>query len=450
MWSAMAGGEKKPNIVFIVIDTLRWDHMGCYGYKRATTPTLDRIAAEGARFEYAIASSSWTMPCVMSMFTSVPPSRHGVTSSSRSLDDIFTTLAVELKKGGYQTAGITSNPLTHGKFGYSRGFDIYDDSTIIFNVSLDFFEDKGNPLRGIHNAPSSDEVTRQARSWLNEKRRSDRPFFLHLLYFDPHYDYMPPSPYDEMFTQATYQGDQTGAGITSLEGKKLSKEDQEHIIGLYDGEIRYADDYIGKLMEDLKKTGLYDDTVIVITGDHGDEFWDHGGVAHGHTLYDELIRIPLIVRYPKLIKGGAVLRKQAAHIDLMPTLLDIAGLPIPAQCQGRSLRSLLEGRPGGFSEQPAFSEVEIHSEMKSIRSPTQKIVERNNGLVKDMYSLFDDPKEQQDLSRTKRAQEFEPLNREFQAWKKTMAVGTKAARTVAPSDLDPRLLQQLRSLGYIH
>lgn len=447
---ATADEERRPNILFIVVDTLRSDHVGCYGYKRATTPAMDRLATEGIRFECAIAASSWTLPSVMSMFTSLSPSAHNVVNYTRSLAEGATSLAAELVKGGYQTAGIISNPGMNSQFGFGRGFGLYDDSTVVFNVGLDFFEDKGSQRRDVIGTPCSADMTFQAGSWLKDKRKPGVPFFLFLLYFDPHCDYTPPAPYDEMFTAPDYQGEQNGRGIKALAGKTLTPADKEQIIGLHDGEIRYTDDKIGELIEGLNKLGLTEDTVIVITADHGEEFWDHGGVAHGHTLYDELIRIPLIIRFPKRISPGAVVRKQVTHIDLMPTLLDMAGLPIPAQCQGRSLCPLLRGQEGDFGEQPVISETSIQDDYACIRTPTRKIVEKNKGLTREMYALSEDPKEQKDLSATKRSKEFEPLAREFQEMKKKMTKEAKAAGIVAQSDLDPRLLRQLRSLGYIH
>jgi arylsulfatase A-like enzyme len=447
---ALAAGAR-PNILLIVIETCRRDHVGCYGYRRDTTPALDRLASEGARFEQAVSASSWTIPSVMSIFTALPPGMHGCTTYQNSLPRGLKTIASELQASGYQTIGMTASPVTHSKFGFGRGFDLYDDFTVLMGAGVAIPEDAGAlPAKAHDLRATSEQLTRMAAKWLGGRRAKDKPFFLFLFYLDPHYDYLPPPPYDRMFTDPGYAGGQNGSGIKELAGKPLTDEDKRNIVGLYDGELRYTDDHIGKLMEELRKQGLYDDTVILVTGDHGDEFWEHGGVGHGHTLYEELIRVPLIVRYPGLDARGTVVTGQVSHIDIMPTLMDMAGLPIPPQCLGRSLPPSLARRETGQSaDRPVFLESGTSGELKAIRTPARKIVERGAGASCEMYALAEDPAEMKNLAGTSRAEEFSLLNGQFQQWRKLVEARAGERRAAKPVDLDPRLLQQLRSLGYV-
>ena len=443
-----AAAADKPNILFIVVETLRRDHVGCYGYRRATTPTLDRMASEGARFDQAIGTASWTIPTVMSMFTSLPPEVHGVVSHACCLADGATTLAAELRRAGYQTAGITSTPSTNGKFGFDRGFEFYDDYTIVLDAGLDLAGD-GEPPKAISERPTGEQLTRLAVAWLSGKRDRAKPFFLHLFYFDPHYDYLPPPPYDRMFVDPGNRSAQTGRGIRQLKDRPLAPEDREKVVGLYDGEVRYTDDQIGLVLEELGAQGLMDKTVVVIGGDHGDEFWDHGGTTHGHTLYDELVRVPLLVRYPERIGAGTVVREQVSHIDVMPTVLELAGVPVPAQCMGRSLVPPLEGRTKGFGDRPAFMSTRADALLDGARTPTQKIVEAVGWGRTAMYALSEDPREKHDLSGTDRAAEFNGLRAKLDEWRKQAAVRGSQARKPRGPQLDPELIRQLRSLGYV-
>ena len=433
----------QPNIVLIIIDTLRSDHLGCYGYRRSTSPAMDAVAAEGVRFDQAIAGASWTTPAVMSMFTSLPPSLHQTVTSSTMLPEGMTTLAAELKKGGYQTAAIIVNPCTSRKYGFNRGFDLYDDNSIQLAAGLGDLD--------LNNNSVSDKVTQYAIKWLKSGRQPNRPFFLHVFYFDPHYDYMPPSPYDGMFTDPDYYGGQDGSKITTLVGKPLTRADKEQIIGLYDGEIRFTDDQIKVLLDTLQSMNLLNDTLLVITGDHGEEFWEHDGVAHGHTLYDELLRVPLIIHWPKEIKPKQVISKQVSLIDLMPTVLDMAGLPIPSQCRGQSLVSLLKtSSKQAFIERPVFSETESTISLKSIRTPSQKLIEHIKDKTFEAYDLNDDPFEWDDLALMPQYIAFQAILTAYEEWKKQNAEFNAKHAPAQTIKLDPQLMKQLKSLGYAH
>jgi arylsulfatase A-like enzyme len=364
-------------------------------------------------------------------------------SSSAALPDGLTTIAAELRKGGYQTAAIIVNPCASSKYGFNRGFDMFDDNSIQLAAGLGDLD--------LNNNLVSDKLTQYAVKWLKSGRQRNRPFFLYLFYFDPHYDYMPPSPYDGMFTDPDYYGGQDGSKITTLEGKMLSKADKEQIIGLYDGEIRFTDDQIKILLDTLRSMNLLDDSLLVITGDHGEEFWEHDGVAHGHTLYDELLRVPLIIHWPKEIKPKQIIGKQVSLIDLMPTILDMAGLPIPRQCRGQSLVPLFKPSANQtFSERPVFSETESKIPLKSIRSPSQKLIEHMKDKTFETYDLENDPFEWDDLAGMPQYAGFQPLLAAYQEWKKQNAEFNAKHPSAQTIKIDPQLMKQLKSLGYAH
>jgi arylsulfatase A-like enzyme len=441
--------ERPPNVILIVVDTLRRDHVSCYNYGRPTTPELDKVASEGVRFDQAIASSSWTLPSVMSIFTSLPPSVHKLVDQAYTLPSAFTTLAMELKKAGYATAGITANPITSSKFGFGRGFDFYDDLTVIqWGGDPLLGSENLNPLRPKTAPPSSDRINQVAVSWVKKHNR-EKPGFLFLHYLDPHDDYTPPSPYNRQFTDPAYDGKCFGFNIRSIVIPNLLPQDKQQIVGLYDGEIRFTDECIGQLMGYLAASGLSDNAITVIVADHGEEFWDHGGMIHGHTLFDELVRVPLIIRYPGKITAGMVVKGQVSHLDIMPTVLDLAGLPIPAQCQGQSMRPFIEGRSALPCGRPAYMESFcVGKNLRGVRTQSQKIVEQLHDNRTLMFDLAGDPLEQHNLFGTERAREFAELGVQFGVWKQAAAAQTNAPAEKA--DLSPRLRRQLQSMGYAH
>lgn len=446
--SAHCPADERPNVLLVGVESFRHDHSRISGYHRDTTPNLDELASESARFTRMISASSWTMPAVMSLMTSLHPSFHSVKDTSCALPDSVVTLASAFSNAGYQSAAFVSNPMLSSKFGYNSGFGLYDD------FSMNFGPDAQSLLNASGSAPArsfiqgrySSMITRMGRSWLTSRRDPEIPFFLYLFYFDPHYDYVPPEPYRSMFTDPQYNGSQEGRGITALAGKNLYDADMKHIVALYDGELRYTDEFIGKLLDGLKDAGLFDNTVIVVFGDHGDEFWEHGSVAHGHTLFDELVRVPFFIRFPDKIRPGAVIDRQVAFVDIMPTLLDLAGIPIPSQCLGRSLLPLIRGED--VDEVPAIMETSVHkNDLIAVRTSNRKII-LNHGTLSGMYFLEDDPGERSNLINTDRRKEFEDVEKYMKTYLSDLESSGKDAKPRKP-DLDPDLIKQLQSLGYM-
>jgi arylsulfatase A-like enzyme len=301
-------------VILVSIDTLRRDHVGAHGYPRPTTPRLDAVARTGILCEDAVSTSSWTLPAHLSMLTSASPGVHGGTDMNHAFNRRVPTLAALMRSAGYATHAVTSHLYVSDVYGLAEGFD-----------HLDFQQDR-----------KATEVVKKAIDRLD--RLGDRPFFLFLHFYDPHWHYDPPPDRLRLFETA-YGGQVTGLwqDFSRRDPKRLSPEDLAHLRALYDGEIRYVDDELGRLLDHVRARGLDRGTLLVVTSDHGEEFLDHGSWEHQKTLYEEVVRVPLVVAGP----GVAPRREtaQATLLDVAPTVLTWAGLPLPASFEGRSLLS---------------------------------------------------------------------------------------------------------------
>ncbi|MDC0357586.1 sulfatase [Oligoflexia bacterium] len=321
VWYLSAKGEKRPpNIVVLMLDTLRADHLSLYGYERETTPILDAFAKENINFNYAITASPWTPPSIATMFTGLYPTAHGMMppnsrdqarKMSTQLGEHLETLAEIFQKNGYQTGAVTPNPWMKKEFGYQQGFDTYK---YFHRVRAEKINEEGIKVLEAFDA--------------------DQPFLLYLHYLDPHNPYRPVKEFD------IYKG--------PLKAKSYP-EKQTRIIGLYDGEIRYLDAKLGELFEYFKQKGLYDDLAILIVSDHGEQFMEHGYQGHGHNTYNEEAHVPLMLKYKN--RSYAV-DTTVSTIDVFPTALELAGIDIPANTQGISLLNTqaLKQRSGVLSE----------------------------------------------------------------------------------------------------
>jgi arylsulfatase A-like enzyme len=318
------------NVLLISIDSLRADRLGSYGNDRSTSPTLDRLAREGARFARAMSTTSWTLPAHMSLLTGRYVLSHGVVDQTDRLSAAVPTLTESLHQSGLTTAGIVSMLFLGTQYGFSRGFDVYDDHTI----------PSVTEYGALHDEPAS-VLTDLATTWL--RTQGERRFFLFLHFWDVHYDYVPPAPYDSMF-DPDYTGRLTGTNFLSNPDVKSSmpRRDLEHIMALYDGEIRWVDDQIARLLAVLDEIGVSDTTAVIVTADHGDEFFEHGGKGHRRTLYREVVHIPLIMRVPGY-DPGRVVDAPVSLVDVMPTVLELTGAAMPPGMDGVSLVPTLAG-----------------------------------------------------------------------------------------------------------
>jgi len=404
---ACAGGSEpadRPNVVLISIDTLRPDHLGCYGYARPTSPNIDAIAAQGGLFEQHISSAPWTLPAHAAMFTSVPDSVHGVVDAVKfRLSEDFETLPESFQSAGYSTAGFFAGPYLHPAFGLGQGFDRYVDCVQTVpdgEVDADNEWSMRDPvLRASHHGVTNDKVYGEWQRFFSGASREDEPFFAFVHLWDVHFDFTPPPPYDTLF-DPDYDGPFTGRDFfyDPAINAAIPRRDQEHIVALYDGEIAWTDEIVGRIRHDLGAAGLLDNTILVITADHGTELFDHGGKGHRTTLYDEQIHIPLIVHYPGVVRparfGG-----QTRMIDLGPTLRDLAGLPAVATTMGESLAPYLRGDLSGGPDLPAVSELmSVGRNLRSLRTTGGKFVVNHDNGGSAWFDLSRDPGELQPLA----------------------------------------------------
>ena len=420
----------RSNLILISIDTLRADHLGCYGYNRNTSPNIDRFAKDGVLFSNTIAQSSWTLPSHMSMLTGLYPTSHGVLSPERKLNDEYLTLAEILQNAGYKTVAFTDGGYLRGKYGY-QGFDFFDDKPI---------ESWG----------SIERTYTKAVNWLRKNNSS--PFFLFLHTYQVHAPYNPSPQYD-VYSDKNYRGilEATANKVATDYHRiqdKMKLEDYTYLVDKYDGDIYYTDDFFGKLFKELRDLGLYDRSIIVLTSDHGENFLDHKAYKIGHIeLYDEIVKVPLIIKAPAFPRKHIV-EAQVESMDIMPTVLELLGISIPKGLDGESLAELT--KKGSYNSTFAFSEKDYDYRM--IRSEDWKLLLRAGNESKkseiELYNLKVDSKEQNNLF----AQEVEigkSLFAELQAW---MGI-QKGKSKFVPTDkieLDENLKEQLKALGYMN
>jgi len=448
------------NILLVSIDTLRADRLGCYGHGRDTSPGLDRLAAEGARFAQAISPAPWTTPAHVSLFTSLYPSSHQV---NRSIDDLeafqagkgtyrtlqneTVTLAESLREDGYRTLAFTGGGTVDGMLGLAQGFDVYRHGPV-----------KLEPT-----------VLPQIVEWLEASR--EIPFFLFFHTFQVHAPYTETEFVRDLLTPEQHR--ELELLLQTNTRKNMIKNLENHLrqsgllskeitAALYDGGIRVTDRFLTRMLGELKRLGLYDRTLIVVTSDHGEEFGDHDPKrvydAHCRTLYDELIHVPLIVRVPGGFSVARVVEEQVELMDVAPTLLDLVGLPIPSSMQGRSLVPLLRGEAGDRMR-PAFSEATCSGpEWKSLRTSQSKYVaafasdggERTGvagaPLWEKLFDLQADRGEQRSLHTV--APELLATMRgrligHFQE------ISGRLSPPGEPIELDKQARERLRALGYV-
>jgi arylsulfatase A-like enzyme len=379
-----------PDILLVVIDSLRADYLGCYGQTLPTTPVIDALAASGVRFNNAIASAPWTEPSIMTVFTSLPPDRHGLVLSTVPFVTNGTTLAECLSQAGYQTVGITANPSTHRRRGFARGFDHYDDYTVAMDPGGDLAL---AAAQAAAQTATGATVTRLAEDWLR-RRDPAKPLFLFLHYMDPHWDYVPPAAYCRLFTDDPVPPLRK---IYMLGKTFVPPLARKRIRAAYAGEIRYTDDCIGRLLDAIRATPRSSAMAVALCGDHGEAFWEHGCVGHGNNFHEEEIHVPLIIRPPGPPAAGAVVPGQVGLIDLAPTLVDIAGVKPSPDWEGISLRPLLTG--GAVLSRPVVLDNRIQGgHIRGVRTSTFKVIGRPPfDAPCEVYDLVADPGETNNL-----------------------------------------------------
>jgi arylsulfatase A-like enzyme/Tfp pilus assembly protein PilF len=411
---AVAQIAAKPalNVVLITIDTLRADHVGCYGYKPIKTPNIDGLAADGARFERAFAVVPVTLPSHSSMLTGTYPMLSGMHDfSGNKLSSLQPTLASVLKQAGYQTGAVIAAAVLDSRFGLNQGFDFYYDH-FEFNrldeANLDEMERPGNVVADV------------ALDWL--AKNSQKKFFLWMHLYDPHFPYHPPEPYS-----------------------------REYAAQPYDGEIAFADEQVGRLLRFLKEKGIYKNTVIVLSGDHGESLGEHGEKTHGFFIYNATMHVPLIIRLPQNA-AARVVADPVSLVDLMPTVLGAVGLEVPSQVQGRSLLPELQAERAARDVQAnrdlaLYGETflpRIHFNWSELRGSENTKYHFIDAPRPELYDLAKDPGEVHNLIAEKKA-----VTEEMRAKLVGMIRDYSAGKEMAEkTGLDPALMERLKSLGY--
>ena len=455
---AKRGAPAGPNVIYITIDTLRPDRLGCYGYDRPTSPCLDAIAAEGTRFLDPVSAAPWTKPATGTLLTGLYPSRHGALhhGSTLQIPEGERTLAEAFQSAGYVTAGFVSNPNIKKVFKFDRGFDVYFDAPVEDTITLSAIRKSfiGSALMSLtrhqFNWKYENDVyaiNREALPWIEANR--DRRFFLYLHYIDPHEPYTPHPDREPSFVR------QHGWKFAN-ERKRLVASD------LYDGEIRFCDDGLSELVKSLKALGVWDDALVVITSDHGEEFFEHGWLGHGYSVYQELIRVPLILRGPSIPRGHVV-QPPVAILDLPATMLELASTGIDTLGDGRSFAKALTDpawtRSGEFFVENQFGENEYDTRsyvMDSVREGSLKLVFVTRNAIRppqrfgfeEFFDLYADPGEQKNvIKQVENEQVVAKLRARLQEHIAHLEkIGLRGA---APPPIDEETAAMMRNVGYL-
>ena len=428
-------------VLLIIIDTARRDAFGCYGAPGNPTPNVDGIAADGVRFDQAAAASGWTLPSIGTLLTGTWPTVHGGKGKGTRLTRIrpeVPTAAEILRDAGFHTVAFANAAFFSPLLGLDRGFDVFDH-VYTFN----------------DNYRRAAETVEAAAAALEESRHRANFLVVHL--FDPHLNYGAPAPFTFRFTEGREEPapplDQKAclALVTGKDAEEVRPDAIRYVRGLYEGELSYADTQIGRLVKRLKMLGLYDDAMIIVTADHGEEFWDHGGFEHGHTLYDELVHVPLIVKYPKaFVPSRRVVQTQVRTVDVMPTVFDWFGIPGPQTFVGESLTSLVSGPAG--EDRIAWVEGTLYGDDRlAVRGSRYKYVVTDPGgagAKEELYDLIADRGEQENLSaeRPEVLLEYRLLVSEHYT---ALRARVRRWSVPRPVELGPDEIDMLKSLGYL-
>ncbi|MGO9241041.1 MAG: sulfatase-like hydrolase/transferase [Bryobacteraceae bacterium] len=391
------------NVVVITIDTLRPDHVHCYGYSKIETPTLDRIAQSGVLFEKGVTQTPLTPPSHASIFTGLNPPTHKVRNTGGFvLSPSTPTLASLLEQHGWDTAAFVSSAVLKKRFGFDHGFAVYDDRMPQPGSRQEFLEDAER---------RAGDTVDHAVEWLDG--RGEKPFFLWVHLYDPHAPYDPPSPFREQYKDR-----------------------------LYDGEIAYADHELGRLMENLWRKSPPEKTLVAVLSDHGESLGEHGEFSHGVFLYDSTLRIAFLLSGPGVPPGLRV-PQQARTIDLLPTILELLGAPAPAGIEGASLVPLFSGRDAATAVSYAetlYPKINLGwAELRAIRTNQWKYIRAPRP---ELYDLSRDPGETNNVL-AEHPSEVRKLEARLAA-----ATGSASSEKVETTPMDEHTLAQLKSLGY--
>ena len=450
--SDSGSSEGMPNILWIVMDTVRADHLSSYGYPLDTTPNIDKIASEGILYENAIAPAPWTVPSHASMFTGMFPSKHGVDAEHAWLDGNFETIAEVLRSNGYQTFKYTNNMFVGPITNLQQGFDTYMvrhnglnspgkyawpvdlPDYLMISRAKQYFENNILQMPGDEGAQNTNEVVKK---WIADASSAEAPFFMFINYMEAHSPYQPPEEYtipylDDGVTFEEAMNFEFMLWKYVAGSSPISDQEFDILRSLYDGEISYVDFRIGQLVDYLRDIDILDNTLLIITSDHGEEFGEHQLANHFLGLYDTLLHVPLIIRYPGSSETGVRIEEQVQLTDIFPTILDVTGIIWSGeeQLQGHSLVKDMEQTESEFAiarEGLYFSALQnissagfgtdVHKyarRLMAIRTEEFKFVWASDGLD-ELYNIKEDPGELNNLIEveSEKAQELKALLKEW-------------------------------------
>ena len=436
-----AAGPGAPNVIVLLVDTLRAGDLGCYGARPSPSPTLDRLAAGGRLFTQAIAQAPWTLPSVTSLFTGRDPSSHGVVGGQRVdakdggytadrafLADTIPTFAEEASAAGITTMAVVTNALVSRRTNLSRGFETF--------VELDWAKSR----RGW---PPAAEVNRTFLAWLAENR--DRRFLAYLHYMDVHDPYTPPPTHRPAPPPGIRQGIADGKSaefavrINEHGDDPLPAADVEYLRQLYDGEIAGWDDELARLLDGLDRAGLRQSTAIVVTADHGEEFQEHGMLSHRPHVYEECVRVPLVVAGPGVAPGRVTAQVQG--VDLFPTLAALMGFRVPPGLRGENVLAAPETRPAFIETAKGRTLARVETPLVAVRLPGWKLIEAPVLGEYELYDLSADPEERHDVfAGNPEAARLAGLIADWRA---------HLAAPPSPAGSRPDVLEKMRELGYV-
>lgn len=440
-------GTRGHNIIWLVVDAMRADHLGCYGYPKPTTPFLDELAAESLVFTSAYTNAPWTRSATASMLTGLYPSAHQTQSDRSKLPAGIRTLAEELRDLGYRTAAVVGNGNASSIANLDRGFDDYIDTVTHWE-----------------GLPTAAQVFDDAIDWLRNRRPADKPWFLFLFVVDVHDPYHAPAEYEKQWL-GDFKGEPRRRAHWEYKND-YPEEERLSMIALYDAAVRYTDDQTRRLFDQVKQLGLYDRSTIVVTADHGEAFGEHGYYLHSYHHHEEFLHVPLIVRSPAW-KGSGEIPHLVQHVDLAPTLITLAGGTPRTDLPGVHLGDLL--RKDGAPERVAISEFnEFGVRRSAIFDQRYKVIlqlpaSREEFAARSLkpewlpsvsfdregFKIYDrqrDPGEQDNLAPDRIPPRAEQLLEELRAY---MQAAPRPNQEVDPKAVPQAVLDDLRSLGYV-
>jgi arylsulfatase A-like enzyme len=425
--------NSRPNIIVIVLDATRPDHLSCYGYNNIRTPNIDNIARKGIKFTNALSTSCWTVPAISSLFTSLYPISHGCHAEHLYLQERNLTLAEILRQAGYFTAGFISNGWLHSRFGFNQGFQLYDDKV-----------NEANKIE--RNAINTNKAIKaQLRNGVK------KPFFLFVHYIEPHIPY-----FSHPSNQLSTPEEENIIKESLSRQMKLGQGPSPELINLYDGEIAFLDYHIGELLKFLNEKDMLKNTIIILTADHGEFLGEHDLLTHCFALYDQVLKVPLIISYPTAFPQNETCHQLVSINDILPTILDACGIKFDGEIAGKSLLGLVFHKEKIhhkylFAEYYRDSSVikydkKYYRRLKAIISNDGwKLIFSPEDAKVELYNRNIDPWEQTNLAeinKEKKAQLLLSLDR----W----MANTKSQHLQEPVELEESIKKKLKALGYLN